>query len=374
MTTNNGNQSANRQSRLLVTGAPGWLADSFLRSLEREPLDGVSHVRCLVHPSVPLDAQEQRRRWGYETEIARGDLLDTPSLERAVQGVDLVVHAAAIMHVRRIAEYYAVNSQGTRSLARSASRAGVRRFVYLSTNAAAGRSSAPDRLVRESDPDRPLSHYGRSKWLGERWLFDSAGPMECTVIRPCMFYGPPVPPRHVDVYRRVRSSRMPLVGGGGYARSLTHIDNLVQGVRLALRVPQAVGQVYNVADRDPYTTKQVVDAMARALGVEPRYIPLPAVAADVAYRVDSLLSTLGRYHQTTHLVGEATWNVGVSIDKARDELGYRPQVGIDEGMRGTTRPRPRAPLSRALRRLAPGPVEEEEPPALHHGDAGERAK
>jgi nucleoside-diphosphate-sugar epimerase len=331
---NNGNPSENNQSRLLLTGAPGWLADAFLHSLEREPLDGVGHVRCLVHPSMPADAQEQRRRWGIETEVVHGDLRDAASLERAVKGMHFVVHAAAIMHVRRIAEYYAVNSQGTRALARAASRAGVRRFVYLSTNAAAGRSSAPDRPVREADPDKPLSHYGRSKWLGEQWLFDVAGPMESTVIRPCMFYGPPVPPRHVDVYRRVRSGRMPLVGGGGYARSLTHIDNLVQGVRLALRVPQAAGQIYNVADREPYTTKQVVDAMARALGVEPRYIRLPAVAADVAYRVDGLLSTLGIYHQTTHLVGEANWNVGVSIDKACDEMGYRPQVAIDDGMRG----------------------------------------
>ncbi len=149
-----------------------------------------------------------------------------------------------------------------------------------------------------------------------------------------MFYGPPVPIRHVAVYRRIASGRIPLVGSGGYARSLTHIDNLLQGARLALRKSAANGQVYNIADRDAYTTKQVVEAMARALGTRPKYIRLPALAANVAYGADWLLSMLGVYQQAIHLVSEANWNVGVSIDKARRELGYAPQVAIEAGMRG----------------------------------------
>jgi nucleoside-diphosphate-sugar epimerase len=148
-----------------------------------------------------------------------------------------------------------------------------------------------------------------------------------------MFYGPPVPGRHVDVYRRIVKGRMPLVGGGGYARSLLYIDNLIQAARLALVKPSAAGKVYYVADREPYTTRKVVEAMAHALGVEPRFVPLPAFAADIAYHTDNLLSMFGVYHQTVHLVGEANWNVGVSIEKARADLGYDPAVSIDEGMR-----------------------------------------
>ena len=317
---------------VLVTGVPGWLTDAFLRSLASEPMSAVDAVRCLVHESSSLDDLEPKRRWGIEAEILRGNLLDVASLERAVARADMVVHAAAIMHVRRIEEYYAVNTQGTRNLAWAAAKAGVRRFVYVSTNAAAGKSSAPERLVRESDPDKPLSHYGRSKWLAERWLFEAPGPMQRIVLRPCMFYGAPVPERHVEVYRRILHGRMPLVGGGDYARSLTYIDNLVQALRLSLSKPSAAGQVYNIADREPYTTRQVTEAMARALGVQARYVRLPEVAANIAYRMDSLLSTLGMYQQTLHLVGEADWNVGVSIDKAHEQLGYAPSVAIDEGM------------------------------------------
>jgi nucleoside-diphosphate-sugar epimerase len=320
-------------STLLVTGAPGWLTDAFLRSIARDPLPGFSRVRCLVHASHPFEPGERIGRWGMDAEIVRCRLEDEPLLAEATRGVDAIVHSAAVLHPRTIEEYYSVNALGTRNLARAAAGAGVRRFVYVSTNAAAGRAEPGAPPIREADPDKPLSHYGRSKWLGERWLADTPGPMEKTVLRPCMFYGPPVPTRHVEIYRRLVSGWMPLVGGGGYVRSLTYIDNLVWALRLALTKPAGPWQVYNIADREPYTTKQVVDAMARALGVKPRYVPLPAFASDVAFRLDTFLSMLGYYQQTVHLGGEATWNVGVSIDKARGELGYEPQVSLEEGMR-----------------------------------------
>jgi nucleoside-diphosphate-sugar epimerase len=320
-----------RPGKLLLTGVPGWLADAFLQSLARGE-SWLGSVRCLVHWSNDLGATA-RERWGVDAEIVHGDLTAPESLDRAMQGVDTVLHAAAIMHVERIEDYYAVNSLGTRSLVRAATRAGVRRFVYVSSNAAGGRSPAPTRLMHEDDPAKPLSHYGRSKLLAERWLFDAEGAIERVVLRPCMFYGPPVPERHVDVYKRILSGRMPLVGSGQYARSLVHIDNLLQAVRLALTRSAPDNQAYYIADRAAYTTRGVVEAMARALEVEPRFLRLPAVVAEVAWRADTLLAMGGAYHQTLHLVGEGNWNVGVSIDKARAELGYDPQVDVDAGMR-----------------------------------------
>jgi nucleoside-diphosphate-sugar epimerase len=313
--------------KLLVTGVPGWLSGAFLRSIAEHPLPGLESVRCLVQPGSEL-----AERPAVDAEIVRGDMRDSASLERAVRGIDTILHTAALIHVDRIRDYYEVNTEGTRRLGEHAARAGVRRFVYVSTNAAGGRAPDAESLIREADPDRPLSHYGRSKLLAEKWLLATPGSMQAVVLRPCMFYGPPVPPRHVDVYRRIMRGRMPLVGGGGYARSVVFIDNLVACVRLALVKAAAAGNVYYVADRHPSTTRGVVEAMARALGVAPRFVRLPAIAADAAYWTDQVFSMGDRYLQTVHLVGEGNWNVGVSIDKARRELGYEPGVAIDEGM------------------------------------------
>jgi nucleoside-diphosphate-sugar epimerase len=124
-----------------------------------------------------------------------------------------------------------------------------------------------------------------------------------------------------------------MVGSGNYARSLTHINNLVQACRLALTHPAAAGQTYYAADESAYTTRMVMEAMAEAVGVPLRCVHLPALAATVALAADLGLARLGIYSQALHLLGEANWHVGVSCAKAQRELGYRPTVALQEGMR-----------------------------------------
>lgn len=315
-------------TKILVTGVPGWLTDALLTSLAHAPLTGLKEVRSLVmkpvlHPKHSDDV--------VKFTFITGHLEDERAISAAVEGCDLVLHAAGLLHVRRTNDWYRVNTQGTEKLLRAAERAGVKRFVFVSSNAAAGR--APDRrtLMVETDVPRPLSHYGRSKLQAERLVLSAR--LESVVLRPCMFYGPPVPRRHVEIYQRILTGRMPLVGDGNYARSLTYIDNLVEGCRLALVHPHAVGQTYYIADEAVYTTREVVEAMAVALSSVPQYLKLPRWVAPLSFSGDRVLASIGFYWQTLHLVGEADWHVGVSVEKAKAELGYSPRVSLSEGMR-----------------------------------------
>lgn len=319
--------------RLLLTGFPGWLADALLIDLRRDPLPGLRRIRCLVQPGVTVEPSVAQRGAPFEIELYRGDLRDPAALAEAVRGIDTVFHSAGVVHCRRVGDWYDVNTAGTRRLIDAAAAAGAERFVLVSSNAAAGRAERFDQRLTEDDPPCPLSHYGRSKWLAEQEVHARADRIETVVLRPCMFYGPPVPPRHVEIYRRILAGRMPLVGGGQFARSLSHIDNLVQGSRLAMVHPAAPGQTYYITDRPIYTTRQIVEAMAEALGCAPRYLPLPRVVGPIAYGVDVTVSLLGFYWQTVHLVGESDWHVGVSCGKAERELGYAPRVELSEGMR-----------------------------------------
>lgn len=319
---------------LLCTGVPGWLTEALLTSLRAEELPGLRALRCLVQPGVGVDRARLEALCGRNVELYTGDLRDEAALAKATAGADTVLHAAGLLHVRRIREFYEVNTEGTRRLAEAAMKSGVSRFVFVSSNAAAGRSGDRSRVLSEEDIAHPLSHYGKSKLLAERALWSLPGPMERVVLRPCMFYGPPVPIRHVRVYRHLASRRpMPLVGGGDHARSVTYLGNLVQASRLALLHPNARGQTYFVADATVHTTKRIVDAMAVALGVRPRYLPLPTAIARAAHTADQLLSAADRYWTELHLFGEADWNVGVSSEKARRELGYRPVDDLEGGMR-----------------------------------------
>ncbi len=321
-----------RLGNTLITGVPGWLSAAVLRSLADAPPEGMGRVRCLVAPGMACDEATLRRDYDLDIEVVRADMRDGAALAKAVAGIDSVLHGAAILHVRRPREWYDINTTGTRILAEAAVAAGVTRFVHISSNAAAGRSESKDHLLTEDEPAKPMSHYGRSKHLAELAIKTLSDRMETVNLRPCMFYGPPVPARHVDIYRRILAGRMPLVGGGDFARSVVHIDNLIQCCRLALSHPAATGQTYYVADRQVHTTRSVVEAMARALGVPPRFLPLPRLVAPLAYFGDMALAACGRYWQPLHLVGEADWHVGVSIAKAERELGYAPAVALDEGM------------------------------------------
>jgi nucleoside-diphosphate-sugar epimerase len=280
------------------------------------------------------DAERIRREQPAIRSLAPFDLA-TPSFDAIrMEGVDVVLHSAAVIHVHRTADWYRVNTQGTAAFARAARAAGVKRFVFISSNAAGGRSRSRDLLMSESDPATPMSHYGRSKWRAEQALMQLhvPGKFEVVILRPSMFYGPPVPLRHIEIYQRIVNGKMPMIGDGGYARSITYIDSLVQAARLAMTLPAASGQTYYIVDAKPYSTKQISDAMAAALGVTPRYFQLPKVVAPTAYALDRALAAMGIYWQNLHLVGEADWHVGISPAKAIAQLGYHPTVDLEEGM------------------------------------------
>lgn len=324
-----------RPRRLLLTGVPGWLTSALLDNLVEHPLNGLQYVRALIHPASAPQAAELCSRYAALEDVRVYDMASDRLPDSHFDGADAVVHTAGIIHVKRTREWYVVNTEGTLRLAESARRLGVRRFVFISSNAAGGRSSSPERLLVESDPPEPLSHYGKSKLLAEQGLMGlhEPGRFEVVVLRPSMFYGPPVPERHLEIYRRILCGRMPLVGHGEFARSITYIDNLVQATRLALTHPRSAGQTYYIVDDKVYTTRQIAESMARALGTSARFIPVPTLAGPVAYALDCAFAAIGFYVQPLHLVGESHWHVGISCRKAMEELGYHPAVELDEGMR-----------------------------------------
>jgi nucleoside-diphosphate-sugar epimerase len=321
---------------LAITGVPGWLTQALLDDIARCPLDRLREIRALVHPALinRLDGLKGALKSTRPVDLAAPDTI-AAQCGGALEGVDVLLHTAAVIHVRRTADWYRINTEGTLSLARAARASGVRRFVFISSNAAGGRCESETEVLAESGTEHPLSHYGRSKWLAEQGLMEmhAPGSFEVVVLRPSMFYGPPVPDRHIDVYRRILSGRMPLIGDGLYRRSITYIDNLVQATRLALTHPAAAGEAFYVVDERIYTTREIMEAMASALGVPLRVIRLPRAVGPAAYWTDRLLASAGVYWQNLHLVGESHWHVALSCAKLKQRLGWNPGVELEEGMR-----------------------------------------
>jgi nucleoside-diphosphate-sugar epimerase len=318
----------------VVTGAPGWLGTSLaltlargarFRSIVTEPRP----VRCLVQPGV--DASPLMGCPGLE--LVPVDLRDRNAVVDACKGAEAVFHSAGIIHPRRVRELYEVNVGGTANVVDAARAAGVRRLVHISSNSAAGLNADLHRLMVETDPTRPYMSYGRSKWVAEQVVREANdGSLSTVILRPCWFYGPNQPERQTRFFRMIKRGRPIVVGDGSNLRSMSYVDNIVQAALLAESVEQAAGRTFWVTDRRPYPFLEIIQTIARVLGVRIRPLHLPAATSDAARLADRLIQGVGLYSQEIHVAGELGATIAVSIEAARTVLRYDPEVELEEGM------------------------------------------
>jgi nucleoside-diphosphate-sugar epimerase len=321
----------------VVTGAPGWLGTPLVESLAqgatfRSITVGPRRVRCVVMPDADVTGLV---RLGSNVEIVRADLRDAPALEGVCDGATTVFHAAGLVHPRRVKDLYDVNVGGTEKILAAAISAKAKRFLFVSSNSPAGLNISADRLMSEQDAPRPYLNYGLSKLKAEWAVLDAFrnGRIETSIARPCWFYGPNQPTRQTRFLRMIKGGKPIIIGLGTNLRSLTYVDNAVQGLLLLEAVEKAAGKTYWITDRRPYSFIEILQTVAKILEVDlrPRY--LPSVGSHVARFADSLLQMAGFYQQELHVAGEITASIAVSIDAARRDLGYDPEIELEEGMR-----------------------------------------
>jgi nucleoside-diphosphate-sugar epimerase len=324
---------------VLVTGAPGWLGTRLVEHLAAQTGPPSSPIRCLVVPGADSSALTALSGVTAVT----GDVTDADSIARFVEGARdaTLIHCAGVIHPRRAAEFNAVNAEGTWRLLAAAEKAGVKRFVYVSSNSPFGANPSPTHVFTEESPYNPYMGYGRSKMLGEQAVIAAGhtGRMESAIIRTPWFYGPGQPPRQTQFFTMIRKGGFPIVGGGNNRRSMSYVDNLCQGLWLATRTEHAHGDVFWIADERPYTMNEIVDTVERVMErdfkipVSHKRMRLPSIASDVARVADRMLQGVGLYEQKIHVLSEMNLTIACSVDKAKRMLGYRPEVALEEGMR-----------------------------------------
>lgn len=321
---------------LIVTGAAGWFGRAFLDLLARMQHEDVRVV--VRRPSdVPAVAAALP---GAGVHVA--DLTDPVAVSDIFAGVVTceVVHAAGVIHPRRVEDFERVNVRGTASVLRAALAAGLRRFVHLSSNSAMGTNPGPREAFRDNEPFRPYLGYGRSKMRSEVLVsrrLDEAG-VSGVILRPPWFYGRYQPDRQARFLKTVRSGRFPQVGDGSNRRSMVDVDRLAQAAWLALRAGTSGVRPYWIADARAYAMTEILDAVREAarlegLPVHGGVLRLPGVAGTVAYRVDAALQRRGRYQQEVHVAGELGRTIACRVDGAVRDLGFEPATDLVEGMR-----------------------------------------
>lgn len=324
---------------VVVTGAGGWLGRNLVRTLAPTR----DRVRCLVQDPAEGALLELV---GTSVEVVVGDVRDPTTLDRLLADARgaTVVHAAAVIHPRRVRDLFDVNVGGTELTLDRARRAGAGRFLHVSSNSPFGANPGPAHRFTEASAFEPYLGYGASKLEAEHLVrrAQERGDLETVVLRPPWFYGPHQPARQTQWLRAVRRGRFPLVGDGTNRRSMVYTGNLVHGLLRAEVAAAAPGRAYWIADPEPYAMRDVLAVVRRALeaeglptsGGQPR---LPRAAGVVAELLDRRLQATGRYQQALHVLGELKDTIACDVGLARRELGYDPPTALFDGMRASIR-------------------------------------
>lgn len=315
---------------ILVTGGNGFVGRHVVSALQ-ERGDG---VRVLALPSEDTSWLESRG-----VAVYRGDVRKPETLVAPVLGVHGVLHLAAMMDVwRPMDHYWAVNVTGVENVCRAALAAGVHRLVHMSSSSVYG--MALGRPADESFPLTPFRDpYPVTKAEGDKAVqrMHVEEGLPAVIVRPDQIFGPGDHLHFADMADRLRAGKGIIVGSGYNAVPFIYISDVVQGLLLALDKPRAVGQIYNIANDQPLTQQELLEAIAREIGARPPRLHLMYSALYAGGYAAERFATLTGSTQRPPITRLGVAFIGTdnryAIGKAQRELGYQPRVPLREGIR-----------------------------------------
>lgn len=300
--------------RILITGAGGYIGAACVRAFA----DSGWTVRAASRGGAPAVPR---------VEIVRIDRLDgrTPWSEH-LQGVDVVLHLAGVAHRPDTdpATYREVNVDATAHLAAEAARAGVSRFVFVSSIAVYGRSGGAGKLD-ETTPLAPTDAYGQSKVDAERAIPRAAEghAMTWVVVRPPLVYGPDAPGNFRRLVGLVRSGLPLPLSATRAPRSYVALDNLVSALACVATHSGAANQCFVVTDGEDVGTAQLIRWIAEGMGRAPRLWWVP----EAVLRFGA--TAIGRGGDAARLLDP----LRIDSRRIRETLGWNAPVSPEEGVR-----------------------------------------
>jgi nucleoside-diphosphate-sugar epimerase len=322
--------------RAFVTGGSGFLGSNLIAALRARG----DEVRALARSDAAADAV---RRAGAEP--VRGELDDEAALRDGMAGCEVVFHVAALAALwGPYEQFYRVNVAGTEHALAAARAAGVRRFVYVSSESVL----LDGKPIVDADETRPraakpVGFYPQTKALAEERVLAANSPELATVIvRPRTIWGRGDSTVLPQLARAVRSGKFRWIDGGRHRISTTHVANACEGLILAAERGRP-GEIYFVTDGAPIEVRRFITEQLQTQGLTPGEASIPRRAAllaatllETAWRVLRLKGTPPVTRTTVLLVGQ---DVVVNDAKARRELGYTGATTREAGLAAMREPR-----------------------------------
>lgn len=306
--------------KVLVTGANGFVGEAavfkLLVSRDFQPIAavrGVSRLQGLC-PVVKFD-------------------LAKPDLQPNLGDIDVVIHAAARVHImnddaaQTVEQFRKVNVEGTLRLARNAAASGVRRFIFISSIKVNGEWTAPGKPFSADDLPNPLDPYGISKCEAEKALKELSHEtgMDVVIIRPPLVYGPGVKANFKNMLKWLAKGVPLPLGAVNNKRSLVAVDNLVSLIITCIDHPGARNQIFLAGDGVDLSTSELLRRLSQSIDKPSRLIPVPQRILQCAARI------AGKKGIADRLLG----SLQIDIKKNKELLGWVPPADVDEALRRT---------------------------------------
>lgn len=311
--------------KAFVTGASGFIGTHLVSGLLQQSWD----VSVLLHKR-PFGEREKVR-------VFQGDIRDPSVLKEALQETDVLFHLAAALGASLInkREFFRVNAEGTENVLRAAQEAGVKRVIHFGSAGVLG-SVKENEAAGEDYPPHPIEIYDKTKLEGERAALHFArGGMEIVVVRPGWAYGPG-DRRTFKLIKAIAKRRFILVTKGKTRHTPVYIHDLVKGVLLCAAKARP-GEIYHLAGQEVLSVKDMVSAIAEATHskIPPLVLPLFPVRI-AAWIMEKSFTCIKREAPLSRgKLGFFIHPKPLSIQKAKEELGYSPQTDFQTGMRKT---------------------------------------
>lgn len=298
----------------LLTGATGFIGRALMATLS------LTAYRLIAPSRTPVNHLPKN-----VTMPLLHDIASFPGNSDWFSECDVVIHVAAKAHACGIppAEFIRVNADATLNLARLASKAGVKRFIFLSSIGVNGISNT--RPFSFADKPAPVEDYAVSKFNAEIGLKQIAADtgMEVVIIRPPLVYGANAP-GNFGKLAKLAEKNLPLpLGAIHNKRSLVALDNLVDLIITCIDHPKAANQTFLVSDDQDVSTTELLQMMTRAAGKKPLLLPVPV----------SWLKFAGKLTGKQAVINRLCGNLQVDIGHTKDTLGWTPVISVQDAIK-----------------------------------------
>ncbi len=314
--------------KALVTGSTGFIGSHLVEAL----LGKDYQVYCLIRETSNL-------KWikDLDVEFVAGSYSDKESLCRAVKDMDYVFHVGAVIDALEWETFYRANVESTVNLVEACVKTnpGLKKFVFVSSIAAAG-PAVDKKPIKETDECRPVSLYGKSKYLAEQAAARFFDKLPIVILRPTKVPGP----RQKQLYSLLKLADkrlIPMLGNGDKQTNICFVQDVVRAIIMAAENNNVRSRTFFIASQEAYSWREMLDAIAEELGLN-FVIKIPhgllmtiAFLAEITARVTGGSPLIKR--SSIRSVRKNYWLHDVR--RIKEELGFTPEITFAWGMRDT---------------------------------------